>query len=630
MCGIAGKVFCDREQRVDEHLLRAMCQRMVHRGPDDEGYYLEGHVGLGMRRLQVIDLEGGHQPMSNEDGSLWIVFNGEIYNYQTLRRELEDQGHAFRTASDTETILHLYEEKGLDCLQDLRGMFAFAIWDVRQEELFLARDRLGQKPLYYALYPDSLIFGSEIGVLLEDPALKRDIDYVAIDEYLTYLFIPCPRSIFKDIRKLPPASYAVYARGKLRIESYWSVQYHLDGPTQSEAEYLEQLQALLQESVRLRMISDVPVGAFLSGGLDSSLIATLMHRFSGQSVKTFSIGFEEASFNELNYARLVAEKLGTDHREYLVDYKVQDLLPLFVEHFGEPFADSSALPVYHLSRMTRQEVTVALSGDGADEIFGGYRRYQARRLVEWFNRWPGWAGRRGLELIAESLPEPAVYYGQSLRKKMKRLVEYAAAVREDPNTSWAFFWTGKEKTSLYSENFADIIHNADPVIERREPLAGAGKDPVNQMLLADLKVYLPDDILVKVDRMSMACSLEVRSPFLDHKLVEFMATVPLELKVSRWCRKYLLRRMGDELLPEQIVKRPKQGFAVPVAAWFRGELRDWVRDMLLSADARERGFFRPEAVEKMLSMHARQRDLSQQLWALVILEIWHRTVLSRP
>ena len=625
MCGIAGKVYADRQRQVEESLLRSMCRAIVHRGPDDEGIYRQGPVGLGMRRLNVIDLEGGHQPMSNEDGSLWIVFNGEIYNYRQLRRELEGQGHVFRTHSDTETILHLYEDRGVGCLQALRGMFAFALWDAKEQCLMLARDRLGKKPLYYADVGGGLTFGSEISALMCDPAVPRALDLQAIDEYLTYLFIPCPRSIFQSIRKLPPASYALYTNGGLQTHPYWSPGVGPTRPERQEEEYLEELASLLREAVSLRMISDVPLGAFLSGGLDSSLIVALMSEVAQVPVETFSVGFNEATFSELKHAKVVANRLGTHHHEYVVDYNIRELLPSLVEHFGEPFADSSAVPMYYLSRIARQHVTVALSGDGADELFAGYRRYFGRRMAGWYNRWPWWAGRGALEYLGGRLPDPPVYYGSSKRKKLKRFLEYAASLRENEQMSWEFFFSGEEKRCLYSEKFADSIRNGT-----LGPAGLKGKgvtDPISAMLAKDLRIYLPDDILTKVDRMSMACSLEVRAPFLDHLVAEFALDLPLKYKLRGSQGKYLLRRLGRKLLPENTVARPKQGFTVPLAAWFRGPLRGWVHDILLAPGAAVHEFFEPQALRRMVETNDRQRDMSQQLWALLVLEVWHQEVL---
>ena len=468
MCGIVGKVYTARDRQVEEALLRSMCAAIRHRGPDDEGVYRAGSVGLGMRRLKVIDLEGGHQPMGNEEGWLWLVFNGEIYNYRQLRQELEAQGHVFRTHSDTETILHLYEQDGPAGVARLRGMFAFALWDQRRQTLMLARDRLGKKPLFYAQHPEGLTFASELKALLHDPAVDRSIDRQAIDEYLSFLFIPQPRTIYQQVRKLPPATYALYRGGQLAMHTYWTVRYEPARAAQIE-ESADHLDHLLREAVALRMLSDVPVGAFLSGGLDSSLVVALMQQVSGSQVRTFSIGFRESSFSELDQARQVAAALGTQHQEYVVDYEVRDLLPKLLDHFGEPFADSSAIPTYHLSRMTREQVTVALSGDGGDEVFGGYRRYLARGWAERFNRWPAWMGRGAVEGLGRHLREPATYYGRSRRKKLKRFLEFAAAVREAPQTSWGFFLPKRKKSACTGKILPIITLQTRAVLRPSSP-----------------------------------------------------------------------------------------------------------------------------------------------------------------
>jgi len=439
MCGIVGKVHSDIQRPIDEQTVRSMCEAIVHRGPDEDGFFVEGGAALGMRRLQVIDLASGHQPMENEDGSLRIVFNGEIYNYQQLSHELRARGHQLRTASDTEVILHLYEEYGLECFALLRGMFAIALWDRRRNELVLARDRLGKKPLFYAQTPSGLSFSSELQSLLCDREVGREIDPAAIDEYLSYLFVPHPKTLYKSVKKLPPATWAVFSDGRLRMKRYWQVQYREECEKIALHERVEELDGLLREAVSLRLLADVPVGAFLSGGLDSSLVVALMRSVGHERVRTFSIGFSDASFDEQSYARQVAQALDTEHSEYVVDYQVEEMIPQLLKHFGEPFADSSAIPTYHLSRVTRGDVTVALSGDGGDEIFGGYRRYQARIMVDRYNRWPSWAGRDLFELLWESLPEPDGYYSTSWRKKGRRFVEFARAVRDDPYTSWGFF-----------------------------------------------------------------------------------------------------------------------------------------------------------------------------------------------
>ena len=437
MCGIVGKAYVDASRPVSDELLARMCSAIVHRGPDDEGRVVRGSAGLAMRRLQVIDLEGGAQPMANEDGTVWLVFNGEIYNHRELRRELEGQGHVFRTRSDTEAILHLYEEEGLDCMRRLHGMFAFAIWDERCQRLLLARDRVGKKPLYYSWAGQALTFASELGALLEDAEVERQLDATAIDEYLTYLFVPHPRTPYRDVKKLPAGSYAVLESGELRVERYWEVEYRPLAPPPSFEEASERVASLLRDAVACRLEADVPIGAFLSGGLDSTLVTALMRQLAGD-VRTFAIGFEDASYSELGAARAAAAALGTRHEEHVVGYDVRDLLPELLTHFGEPFADSSAIPVYHLSRVTRQSVTVALSGDGGDEVFGGYRRYVARGWADRYNRAPA-PLRAVVEAGVGAVGDPSGYYGDSLRKKAKRFLEFARVVRAQPQTSWAFF-----------------------------------------------------------------------------------------------------------------------------------------------------------------------------------------------
>jgi len=446
MCGIVGKVHADIQNPIDESTVRNMCNAIVHRGPDEDGFFFEGGAALGMRRLQVIDLAGGHQPMENEDGSLRVVFNGEIYNYQQLSQQLRARGHQLRTASDTEVIVHLYEEYGVDCFALLRGMFAIALWDRRSNELVLARDRLGKKPLFYSQTSSGMSFSSELHSLLCDSEIGREMDPTAIDEYLSYLFVPHPRTIYRDVKKMPPATWAVFSDGQLRMERYWQIVYREELETRSSKERVEGLDCLLRKAVSLRLLADVPVGAFLSGGLDSSLVVALMRSVGHERVRTFSIGFSDSSFDELAYARQVAQALDTDHAEYVVDYQVEEVIPRLLKHFGEPFADSSAIPTYHLSRVTSESVTVALSGDGGDEVFGGYRRYQARIMADRYNRWPAWAGRSLFESLWERVPEPDGYYGSSWRKKGRRFVEFARAVRDEPHTSWAFFLPKMKKT----------------------------------------------------------------------------------------------------------------------------------------------------------------------------------------
>ena len=600
-----------------------MCASIVHRGPDDEGYYTSGPAGLCMRRLEVIDLAGGHQPMGNEDGTLWIVFNGEIYNYRELRKQLLERGHRFRSASDTEVILHLYEEKGTACVEELQGMFALAIWDTRSRSLFLARDPVGKKPLYYARTREGLTFASELQALLCDDAIDDELDCVAIDEYLSYLFVPHPRTIYRGAKKLPPGSWALYRNGELEIRRYWTVDYEPREPG-GDADLEETADGLLRRAVEKRLVADVPLGAFLSGGLDSSLVVALMKEMSGERIRTVSVGFEDSSYDELSYARQVASQLGTEHTEVMVTYDTQEVLPAMLRHFGEPFADSSAIPMYQLSRATREHVTVALSGDGADEVFGGYRRYRARRWVNLYNGWPAWLGRGCFESAMGHVGEPAVYYGTSKRKKARRFMEFARKVSENPGTSWAFFFTGEEKARLYDGDFRAALDAADDrQASYREYYDHQGHAGSQAMLWLDLMTYLPDDILTKVDRMSMACSLEVRAPFLDREVVEFMSAVPRQRKFTGLRGKNLLRRVARRYLPDSIVDRRKHGFAVPVAGWLQGELRGWMEELLLGETIRQRGFFDAGHLATMVGSHlSGKRDYSQQLWALLVLELW--------
>lgn len=607
---------------VDEALLRRMCASIVHRGPDDEGFYVSGQAGLCMRRLEVIDLAGGHQPMCNEDGTLWIVFNGEIYNYPELRRQLLSRGHVLKSASDTEVVLHLFEEKGAQCLEELQGMFAVAIWNTRERSLFLARDPVGKKPLYYAVTSQGLTFGSELQALMCDPAVDDTIDHQAIDEYLSYLFVPHPRTIYRGAKKLTPGSWALYRDGQFESARYWSVDYSPQETAEGKnAE--DTVDALLQQAVERRLVADVPLGAFLSGGLDSSLIVALMKKKSGERIRTVSVGFDDSSYDELQYARQVAEQLDTEHSEVRVTYDALQVLPSMLRHFGEPFADSSAIPMYQLSKVTREHVTVALSGDGADEVFGGYRRYRARPWVNLYNGWPPWLGRGCFESVMGRIGEPAGYYGASKRKKVRRFMEFAEKVGESPSTSWAFFFTEEEKGRLYDADFQSELTAGDgaPSYQgyyERQRHAGS-----QAMLWLDLMTYLPDDILTKVDRMSMACSLEVRAPFLDKDVVEFMSTVPRKRKFTGLSGKNLLRSVARRYLPDNIVDRRKHGFAVPVASWLKNELRPWMEELLLGQTFKQRGFFNAAYVEMMVNTHlSSKRDYSQQLWALLVLEMW--------
>jgi asparagine synthase (glutamine-hydrolysing) len=613
-----------------------MTDLLHHRGPDDEGYYrsefrlrpsceaLPG-VALGFRRLAIIDLAGGNQPMSNEDGSIWVVFNGEIYNSPTLRRRLEGAGHDFRTQCDTETIVHLYEDEGLDCFRHLNGMFAVAIWDSRLRRLVLARDRLGKKPLYYRHESDRLLFGSELKSILAVPNVPRDLDPTAIDAYLTYQYIPHPRTIFQGIAKLPPGHHAVVGEGKLRVQSYWQpdLSAEVDIPRD---EACERVRELLDAAVQMRMRSDVPLGAFLSGGVDSSLIVALMQRHARQPIKTFSIGFPIGEYDETRYAREVAEHLGTDHHEFEVTPDAVEILPKLVWHYDEPFADSSAIPTWYVSRMTREHVTVSLSGDGGDELFVGYPRYRAVWLAHLLDN-AGMARDFLAAPIWQRLPGSRQ---KSFLRRFKRFGEFLALSPQRRYLQWVAIFHEQRRAEMYEDGFLESLPDEDPFSFIATSWSRAGsRDPVSAAAIADLTSYLPCDILSKVDIASMAHSLECRQPFLDHRLVEYAVSLPRQLHFRRGRGKQLLRDAFGDLLPAEIWTRPKMGFGVPLDHWFRDELRPMANDVLLDSTARQRGLFRSEVVERLLREHENQQfDHAYRLWALLVLELWMREWLA--
>jgi asparagine synthase (glutamine-hydrolysing) len=672
MCGIAGAAWTGHGPPLSDSTLRRMTDVLRHRGPDDDGFYFTPGNGvggatpgaaLGFRRLSIIDLAGGHQPLSNEDDSVWIVFNGEIYNYRELRPQLESLGHRFRTASDTETIVHLYEQHGTDCLRHLRGMFAFAIWDERNKRLFLARDRLGQKPLVYRLEPDRLLFASELKALLEVPAAPREIDPESIDLFLTYQYVPHPRSILKGYAKLPPAHFAVYERGALRVERYWQPPYRDDFDRDGLADpalagsadwtadaWRGHLRRTLTEAVRLRMRSDVPLGAFLSGGIDSTIIAGLMQSQSERPVHTFSIGFPIKKFDERHYARDAARHLKTNHHEYVVEPSVLEVLPKLVWHYDEPFGDSSAIPTMYLSEVTRREVTVALSGDGGDELFAGYERYRAVRLAAWLDRLP----EPVRKVFASSLWQkiPASVEQRSLRRRVKR---FAAALGQPPERRylrWICIFDAELRAQLYTDEFKRQLRNTVGRISNPSCVSSGrlgipsygfdssdfiescyaacpGRDFITRTTCADVLSYLPCDILTKVDIASMAYSLEARSPFLDHHVAELAARMPIALKQRGPRGKLILLDTFRDLLPESIQTRGKMGFGIPIDHWFRDELRPLVHDTLLGGAVPARGWFNPAFVRRLVEEHeSGQWDHSYRLWNLIVFEQWCRRFLD--
>ncbi len=629
MCGIAGILASKNPEQVTDDLLRRMCGVLAHRGPDDEGVYVAasgdaagGRVGLGNRRLSIIDLPGGRQPLSNEDGSVWITLNGEIYNFQEIRRRLEPR-HQFKTRSDTEVVVHLYEERGPDCLQDLRGMFAFALWDAPRKRLFCARDRLGKKPFFYRAEPGRFIFASELKAILECPSVPRELLPEALDQYLTYQYIPHPNTIFKGIHKLPPAHYLIAEGGGCSVQRYWTVAFEEDASL-TEERCIEEIRALLAESVRLRLVSDVPVGVFLSGGVDSTIVTALMSREGARPVKTFSIGFEEEAYNELQYARVVARAFGAEHHEFTVRAEAARIIPALAAHYDEPFADSSAIPTFYVAQMTARQVKVALSGEGGDECFLGYPRYRAMKLGEMIDRltWPlsGWIRWRGWQSL------PASVTPKTFMRRLKKLLQGLAQPPLERYMEWIRIFSQAEKNLLYSGDFADSLKKADAdefVLRELKRWDRLGLPA--RAAAADILTYLPCDLLAKVDIASMANSLEVRCPFLDHRVVEFAARIPARLKMRGFSTKRLLKKAFADALPAEILERGKMGFGVPIAEWFRGELSGYLREVLLDPAALGRGYFRSEAVRDIIEAHISGRaDHGYRLWSLLMFELWHR------
>lgn len=607
-----------------------MADALTHRGPDDWGVWSDEHCALGHRRLSIIDLsEAGRQPLSNANGSIWITYNGEIYNFQALRKELESLGHRFRTRTDTEVIVYAYEQWGVDCAKRLRGMFAFAIWDQRRRRLFMARDRVGKKPLFYTQVGDRFLFASELQALVADASVSRIVDRAAIDEYLSWGYVPAPRTAFEGISKLLPAHWLTLelkqSGAALNIERYWNLEY---GPKLAldEREAAEALREKLTEAVRLRMIADVPLGAFLSGGIDSSIVVGLMARLSDQPVKTFSIGFEETAYNELGHARRVAERCGTDHSEFIVKPDALAILPKLVRHYGEPYADSSAIPTYYVSEMTRPRVKVALNGDGGDESFAGYERYFGNRVAEWVRRVPGgrWPALALSRILPDSLDQ------KSRLRQAKRFFSATTQPMAIRYSRWVGYFTEEAKRRLYSRELRSSLNGHCPPDWLQSLFAEAqGLDPVDCAMAVDTQSYLPYDLLVKVDITTMANSLEARSPFLDHEVMELAARLPVHLKLRGKQSKYLLRRTFADLLPPANVNRRKMGFGVPLGQWFRGPLRPLLEDGLLSEQLARRKYFDEEVIRSMVADHIQQRaDHSFALWNLLMLELWHREFID--
>ena len=599
-----------------------MCAVIRYRGPDDEGVHTEEGVGLGMRRLSIIDVSGGHQPIHNEDQTVWVVFNGEIYNYRELRRELEAAGHRFYTSSDTETIVHAYEEWGERAFRRLRGMFGIALWDRRTRTLILARDRAGIKPLHYAMAGGRLYFGSEVKSLLAVDAVGREIDLTALDHYLSYLYAPRDRAMFKGVHKLPPGHYLTCRDGRIDVRQYWQIG--AAEPFLGTAdEAAHALESVLADAVESHMVADVPLGAFLSGGVDSSIIVGLMARASTRPVKTFSIGFDEPQFDELVYARRVAAHFGTEHHEFVVRPDGLAILDRLIAHFDEPFADSSAIPTWYVSEIARRHVTVVLSGDGGDELFGGYDRYLPHPRVALFDAVPVPAKRQVAGLLWPMLPH-------GLRGK-----NFLRHVSRSDNgrylDSMAFFQPD-EKAALYSADVRRALAGTSAEEALAHHFSRFQELPAqSRMMRVDFETYLPEDVLTKVDRMSMAHSIESRVPLLDNEVIEFASTLPASLKIHNGRRKHVLKEAARRLLPADILDRKKQGFGVPLGVWFRGGLTDVFFDVLRSPKTRQRGYFEPRFVDRIVTEHlAGKRDHTLRLWQILVFELWHRHYLDTP
>ena len=628
MCGILG-VASASGIPIPPETIEKMRDTMAHRGPDDTGIYTDPYITLAHRRLSIIDLGGGHQPMSNPEKTVWVIHNGEIYNFRDIRKELEAEGFSFQTKSDTEVIIRAYEKWGLHCAEKLHGIFAFAVWDAPRKRLFLARDRLGIKPLFYASTPRRFYFASEIKSFLEDPAFDRAIDPSAVDAYLTFGYIPAPDTIFKNVKKLMPAHYLVWENGAVKTERYWRFAPRpeaADGE-KSETEWLDEFRDVFRRAVSRQMVSDVPLGAFLSGGIDSSLVVRMMSEVSKTPVRTFTIGFGAGRMSETPYAKIVAERFKTDHHELQVKTEsMEEILPRLVWHLDEPFADSSIIPTYYMSKITREKVTVALSGDGGDELFAGYTRHQGEKLSERFRRLPAWV-RSG---VVSALKTPSAQRTAQLRRLQH--------VLSNAEIGFITRYRNKEMLSqeidhriLYSQAFRTVAGQgaAEGQLDELATYTSAAGS-IDRLTVFDLEFHLPNKMLVKVDKMSMASSLEVRVPFLDEMVVEASSRIPSRLKLKGFTTQYLLRKLASEVLPREIFKRKKQGFGIPLQSWFRGQLTSYAREMLLDTKTISRGYFDRKALSDLLGDHETRRlDHGRMIFGLIVFELWNRVFIDR-
>jgi len=622
MCGILGIINLERGRPADERAAREMAAAQAHRGPDDEGFYFNGPVALGMRRLAIIDLPGGHQPMANEDGSVWVVFNGEIYNFAELRAELLERGHQFRTHSDTEVLVHLYEEHGDDLVTRLNGMFAFALWDERRARLLAARDRMGEKPLYFTDTPGAFVFASELKSLLAHPGVGRRLNLRALRKYLSYEFVPSPHSMIEGVRKLRPAHRLIWERGGWREERYWGLSYEGERLRLGAEEAAEEVRGRLREAVRLRLVADVPLGVLLSGGIDSSAVAALACEEAGGRVRTFSIAFAEPSFDESHYARAVAARLGTEHHEQrFTERDMLAVVPEIPRLLDEPLGDGSLIPTFLLSRETRRHVTVALGGDGGDELFAGYPTYVAHRLAGYYRGLPGLLRRGLIEPAVARLPVSTENLSFDFRAK--RFIRGAGLPAGTRHAVWMGSYDAAEQSRLLAPEVLAACPDEEVFDEVRAYDGLNGADAVEPMMRLDATHYLPECVLFKVDRASMAASLEVRAPFLDHTLVEFLTRLPVGLKLRGLTTKYVLKRAMRGRLPREVTDRPKKGFGMPVAKWVKGELRPLVRETFSPERLRRRGLFNPDYVSRLLDEHEGGRaDHRKLIWTLLMFELW--------
>ena len=630
MCGIYGIADLQGNALLDLELLSRMGDVIVHRGPDDEGHHVKGGVGLGMRRLSIIDVEGGHQPIANEDKTVWVVCNGEIYNFKELRTELEARGHIFGCRSDTEVIVHLYEEEGTELFKWLRGMFAIAIWDVRRRRLVLARDRLGKKPLYLARQPGRLLFASEIKSLLEDVTISRELNYSALNEYLALGYVPAPLTLFKGIEKVLPAHYLVCERDRVTSHCYWDID-----PERvemlPEEEWVQRVREKLLESIRIRLVSDVPLGAFLSGGIDSSAIVAAMARMTDQPVKTYSIGFEgeDRFYNELPYAGIVARAFGTDHHEIMVRPNVAELLPKLIWYMDEPIADSALITTFLVSRLAAQSVKVILSGVGGDELFGGYRRYLGDSFSRYYQLLPGPIRLRWLPSLLARLPRDRHSSWKNLFRYAEAFVKSANLPPSESYTSYVTLFSPDARAELQYAGGNGLGPTSESMERYFQQCAGA--ENLNRFIYVDLKTSLPDDLLALTDKMTMAMSLECRAPFMDHELVELAARMPAHFKVHGFTMKYILKKAVKPWLPAEILNRKKRGFGAPVGAWLRRDLKLLVHETLSEKQVKKRGLFQWPVVEQLIRRHDSQEgDYTDHLLALINLELWFQQFMDKP